>query len=111
MRVRRWTSLSGIGLEGFRLDLDLGEIDQLHAELLGEGGEDVLFLGEVAFDDEFVQRLRRRQGVGLSDTGQVVRLEDAAADKTLRKLHSGLGFGYLSGKSEEVRAPEGINPP
>ena len=36
------------GLERFRLDRDLGEIDQLHAELFGEGGEDVFLLGESA---------------------------------------------------------------
>ena len=44
------------GLERFRLDLDLGEIDQLHAELLGQGGEDVLLLGESAFDEQLMER-------------------------------------------------------
>ena len=45
------------GLERFRLDRDLGQIDQLHAELFGQGGQDVFFLGEALFDEQLVKGL------------------------------------------------------
>ena len=65
----------------------LGQVDELHAELLGEGGEDVLFLGEAAFDEELVQRLGRGGGVGLGDARQVGRRNGAASNQSLHQLH------------------------
>ena len=67
------------GLERFRLDLDVGQIDELHAELLGQGGEDVFFLGEAAFDEQFMQGFGRGREMGLghprnSDAGKAPRL-------------------------------------
>ncbi len=58
------------GLEHFGIDLDLGEIDEFHAEFVGERGEDVFFLGEAAVDEDFVQRPIGHGGVGLGDARQ-----------------------------------------
>ena len=81
------------GLERFRLDLDLGEIDQLHAELVGEGGEDVFLLGESLFDEQFVERLGRGREMGLGNARQFGRGDDAALDQSLDQLHAVLGRG------------------
>ncbi len=79
------------GQQGFRLDFDIGEIDQFQVEFLGKGGEDVFFFREVAFDDQLVQRLGRNLSVSLGDTSDIVGLENTTADETLRELHAGLG--------------------
>ena len=86
------------GLERFRLDLDLGEIDQLHAELVGEGGEDVFLLGESLFDEEFMERLVRGREMGLRDARQVVGGDGTPFDQSLDQLHAGLGERGAGGR-------------
>ena len=75
-------------LERFRLDRHLGQIDQLHAELFGQGGEDVLLLGEALLDEELVERLGRSGGLGLGDARQVRFGEQALLDQPMRELHA-----------------------
>ena len=79
------------GLERVRLDLDLGQVDQLHAELLGQRGEDVFFLGEAAFDEQLMERLGGGREMGLGNPRQFGCREDAASDQALDKLHAVLG--------------------
>jgi hypothetical protein len=47
-----------------------------------------------------VQGLGGGQGVRLGDAGEVVGLEDAATDETLRELHAGLGGGERRARGE-----------
>ncbi len=75
------------GLERGRLDLDLRQIDQLHAELFGEGGEDVVLLGEPAFDEQLVERFRRGREMGLGHPRQFGFREGAALNQSLNELH------------------------
>ena len=87
MSVRRCTSLSGMAARRFRLDLDLGQIDEFHAELFGQGGEDVLLLGEALFDQHFVQGTAIGGVFGLQHARQVHFFNKAFADKLLNQLH------------------------
>ena len=49
-------------LQRLRLDLHVGQIDEFHAELVGERGEDVLLLDEALLDDDLVEGLVGRGG-------------------------------------------------
>ncbi len=95
------------GLERFRLDRDLGEIDQLHAELVGERGEDVFLLGESFFDEQLVERLDRGREMGLGDARQVGGGNGAPLDQSLNQLHAVLG-GARGGRA--LASPGRINP-
>ena len=97
--------LEGNRLEDFGVDLGLGEVDEFHAELVGQGGHDVVFLGEAALDDDFVQGPIGRGGVRLRDARQNVLGKDPLAYQALQQLHAGLE------SAENVRtAGDSLNP-
>src|SRR6202011_2979811 len=81
---------------------------EFHAELFGEGGEDVLLLGEVALDEDLVQGPGRGQGADLGDPREILRLENPTTNETLRELHAPLldetdGMGRLLSYRVEPR--------
>ena len=75
------------GLKRGRLDRNLREIDQLHAELFGEGGKNIVFLGEAAFDEQLMQGLTRGGEVSLGNARQIGRRDAAASNQSLHQLH------------------------
>src|SRR6202035_1193277 len=76
------------GLERCRLDLGLEEIDQLIAQLVGEGGENFFLLGESLFDEKLMERLVRGREMGLGNARQIGRGDDAPFDESLNQLHA-----------------------
>src|SRR5262249_9249241 len=75
------------GLERIGLDGHLGQIDHFHAEFFGEGGEDVFFLGEASFNEDFVDRLGGRRSLSLLEAIEFGGCQAALLDEPLRQLH------------------------
>ena len=88
-------------LERVGLDRDLGQIDELHAELVGQDGQDVLFLGEALLEEEQVQGpLRLHFGGGLQGRHVFVP-HQAFGDEQLKQVHAvqSLVFGRIDFQS------------
>ncbi len=79
------------GRQCFRLNRYLRQIHQLDAEQFRQSGQNILFFGEAAFDEKFVERLVRGGGPSLLQPGNVVRGKYFLLGQIVRKLH-----GYLS---------------
>jgi len=75
------------GLEDIRLDGHLRQIDDLHAEFFPEGGEDVLFLGEAAFDEDLMDRLGGGRSLSLLEAVEFGGGKAPLIDKALHQLH------------------------
>ena len=79
--------MCGIDLEHVRLDVDLGQIDQLHAELLGQDGQDVFFLGETLLEHDEVERTLRLVLLRQADGGKVAVTDKAVFHEKIEQVH------------------------
>jgi hypothetical protein len=75
------------GLQGFRLNGELGQIDQVHAELLGQDGQNFLFLDVTAIDENRVQRLVGSSLLRFFHGCYIGVLKKALLNQNLQQIH------------------------
>ena len=76
------------GPQRFRSDGHLGQIDQVQAEIIGQGRQECLLLGPAAFQEQGVQRPGRRLSLGVANCRQIVCVQNALVDQNGEKIHA-----------------------
>src|SRR5262245_61736831 len=97
--------LEGNGAKRLGIDVDALQVNEVHAELVGESRHDVVFAGVPLLDKQLVERFPGDGGVGHANSLHVGRLDDAVLNETLEQLHAILGVDQKRGGSNA-----GLNP-